>query len=185
MIMGRVLRLGKNVPSCPDPGVFAGPGFGCVRQRIATHRTGNHSDVMSARQASRIGCPPGHGGLCPACTALAHRTRCRRSAGRGRRAAIARDRFPAAQETHEQAGPAAARRDAMDGSPEWSHLNDGRVVSRSVSWFDRTGLSLGGGKMRTRISPIFESCLPPDNVSLRIATGNSGPSQGMAWCGPR
>jgi hypothetical protein len=179
MIMGRVLRLGKTVPSCPGRAVFAGPGFGCAPN-------GNHGDVMSAGEAPSISALLRDGGLqatWPAPPARCHRGR--PSVRPARRAATAPGPGVAKQDAHEQTGSAGARCGGVDGSVARRHLNDSRVVSRSVPWFHGIGLSLGGGRMRSGISPIYESCLPPDNVSPRIAYTDFAPDQGMAWCGPR
>jgi hypothetical protein len=205
--MCRVLRLGITAGSSPDRSGLVGPGCGCIRRSIAPHRTGNHGEVMSARQAPLVGGLRWHGRLRPVrraslfdrqrgCSGLRHAPAGGHVGARGYAAtgpmwpaAVAGGWFPAdrAQDDHadEQAGSTAGRRDGMAGPPTRRHLNGIRVVSRSGSWFDRGGLSLGGGSMRTGISPLFESCLSPDNVSLCIASWDFAPEQGRAWRGSR
>lgn len=207
MIMSRVLRLGKSAGSSPGRGGFVGPGFGRIRRGIAPHRTGNHGEVMSARRAPLIGGLRWHGRLCllrgaslsgcqlgrsggdqvprGACAD----TRVRAAASLRRCAAGAGARFPAdrGQDDHsdERAESTAGRCDGMIClSARW-HLNGIRVVSRSISWFYSLRLLLSGGSMRTGISPMFESCLPPDNISLCIARWDFAPERGLAWCGSR
>jgi hypothetical protein len=207
MIMSRVLRLGKTAGSSPDRGGFVGPGFGCIRRSIAPHRTGNHGEVMSARQAPLIGSLRWHGWLHPVRGAslsgcqigrsgqghvprgACADARVRAAASPRQCAAVAERRFLAdpGQDDHsdEQSGSAAGRCVGMTGPSARWHLNGIRVVSPSVSWFHGVRLSLSGGSMGTGISPMFESCLPPDNVSLCTARWDFAPERGLAWCGSR
>lgn len=84
---------------------------------------------------------------------------------------------------------AAARPGGMAGPARGLKVKITGLVCRSLSCFDGTGLSLGGLSMRSRMPPMFESCLPPNDASSCgaspcIAGWDLRPTQQrLAWCG--
>jgi hypothetical protein len=203
--MCRLLRLGKTADSSPGRGRLAGPGFGCIRGSIAPHRTGNHGEVMSARQAPLSSGLRAHGRLRPVCRAPLSGRR-RGYSGRGRAAgdadagdcAATGPRRPAAvpgawfaadlaQDDHpvERLASAAGCRGRMGEPAARPRTNGISLVSRSVSCSDGTGLSLGDRSTRSGIFPMFEPCLSPDNASPGIAGWGLRPEEVLAVCGSR
>lgn len=175
--------ISEDCTSCLDRGVFAGPGFGCDPRSSRLTGGGNHGDVMTARQASRIGHWPARAESRPSCPAPAGRrlpghgpVRLRQPAG------IAGIWFPPEPERHEQARSAPPRHAGMD---DWRGRRQSisRLVACYVPWFHGVGLSLGGVSMRVGIYPMSQTCLPSDEIFLRIASGNCLRGQGKAQCG--
>lgn len=207
MVPCRLLRLAQAAGGSADRRGLVGPAIGCIRRSIAPHRTGNHGQAMCARQAPLIGGLRSPGRLCPVRRGSLSRARrncsgVRNTRARGyvalrgcaaadsdRPASVRGGLFPAdpAQDDHaDDAASKAGSSDGMAGPAALRHLNTTRVVGRSVSWFYGRGLSLGGGGMRTGISPMFESCLPPPHNALPCVHGREFmPERGPARYGSR
>jgi hypothetical protein len=205
-----------NVPRSPireESGQSSGRHDSQVWLRVRpgkyrTSRTGNHGQMISARRAPLIGNLRSHGrlrpvyqaslsGYGPGCSGRGHRSAsentdaldCAATGPRRPTAVLAHRCADGHGHDHHTVGHPASAAGHPSGMADLAaapQVNSTSLVCRSFSCFDGTGLSLGDLGMRSRISPMFESCLPPSNASSCIAGWDLRPTeQCLAWCGPQ